>query len=113
MRVVERLSLGELSEMAEQMYGSFVKADVDVAKEILIVGMELHADGEAELLDQGSKQADLWGINLYPAKFGTTEFVEFDSMINIRPSQGNFSRGVEDPAVREKIQAIVAQRIHE
>lgn len=113
MKIVGRISIKELSEMAEKMYGSFVKADVDVAKGVLIVGMELHADGEAELLGQGSKRADLWGINLYPAKFGTDEFIEFDSMINIRPSQGNFSRGVEDPAIRQKIQAIIAQRVHE
>lgn len=107
MKIVEKISVAELRKMAQQMYGVFVKADVDLAKSVVIVDMELHADGEAELLAGGSKQNDLWGINLYPDKFGTEEFIEFDSMINIRPSQKNFSRSVEDEQVRQKIKDIV------
>jgi len=58
------------------------------------------------LLDDGSKQADLWGINLYPEETGD-DWIEYDSMINVRPSQGNRSRGVEDQALREAIRQIV------
>jgi hypothetical protein len=109
MTIVERenrLSLAELREMAVNRFGDLVKAVVDVKKERMAVDAELHADEEALLLEGGSEQADLWGINLYPELEGD-DFVEFDSMINLRPSWGNRSRGVEDPAVRERIRAIV------
>jgi len=109
MRVVDRenrLSLFELQEMAAGMFGDLVKAVVDVNREIMIVDAELHADAEAMLLENGSDQADLWGINLYPG-LEVDGFVEYDSMINLRPSQGNPGRGVQDPAVRERIRTIV------
>lgn len=113
MKVVDKISVKELQEMADKMYGSLVKADVDVARRVVIVDMEMHADGEAELLQSGSKQADLWGINLYPAKFGTDEFIEFDSMINLKPRQQNMTRGVEDPKIQEQIRAIISEVVHE
>ena len=99
--------------MAERMYGTMVKADVDVAKKIVVIDMDMHADGEAYLLKHGSQQTDLWGINLYPDKFGTDEFIEFDSMINIRPRQNNPSRDVLDPAIRQQIINIIAGVVRE
>src|ERR1700704_4313427 len=97
MKIVNnKITVAELSEMAEKMYGSLVKGVVDIQKHILIVDAEMHADEEQLLLEDGSIQQDLWGINLYPTKFGTDEFIEFDSMINIRPRQQNMSRGVEN-----------------
>ena len=63
---------------------------------------ELHADEEALLLENGSLQENLWGINIYP-ELEDPERIEFDSVINIRPSQGNLSRGVDDPVIRERI----------
>ncbi|MBI5415619.1 MAG: hypothetical protein HZA29_02270 [Candidatus Omnitrophica bacterium] len=92
------------------MFGNFVKAVVDVEREVIAVDAELHSDLEAVLLDEGAKQKDLWGINLYPAMPGD-EWIECDSMINVRPSQGNGSRGVENEETRQKIMAIVAKRI--
>ena len=83
-------------------FGDMVKAVVDVRQGIVGVDAELHADIEKELLSQGSLQEDLWGINLYPEQEGD-DFIEFDSLINIRPMQGNRSRDVQDPAIREKI----------
>jgi hypothetical protein len=109
MRIVEgssRITLDELSKMAEAMFGDLVKGVVDVALDRMVVDAELHADEEALLIERGSDQTDLWGINLYPALEGD-DFVEFDSMINLRPSQGNRGRGVEDPAMRERIRRIV------
>lgn len=99
--------------MAERMYGTMVKADVDIAKKIVLIDMDMHADGEAYLLERGSQQTDLWGINLYPDKFGTDEFIEFDSMINIRPRQNNPSRDVLDPAIRRQIIDIIAGVVRE
>ena len=73
-------------------------------------GGELHSDEESLLLEEGSKQKNLWGINIYPNKSGE-ELIEFDSMINLRPSQGNRSRDVLDPTARQKIKEIVTQLI--
>jgi hypothetical protein len=105
--VRDSVTLVHLAELAESGFGNLVKVVVDVDKGILAVGGEMHADEEAVLLGLGSNQADLWGINLYPSQYGQGDWVEFDSMINIRPRQGNRSRGVEDPAAQEKIVAIV------
>jgi hypothetical protein len=107
MKQVEKITLSELKIMAEKIFGNLVKADVDIAKRIVVIDAELHADIEQYMLDNGSKQNDLWGINLYPDQYGTPDFIEFDSMINIRPRQGNRSRFVENPAVRETITEII------
>ncbi len=88
------------------MFGELVKAVVDVKLETMVVDAELHSDEEAFLLERGSRQADLWGINLYP-DLRDEAFVEFDSMINLRPSQGNRGRGIEDSLIRERIVLIV------
>ena len=104
------LTCADLQQMAGAMFGDFVKAVVDVDRELLAVDAELHADLEALLLQDGSDQRSLWGINLYPdAPRG--QFVEYDSMINLRPSQNNRSRGVEDEAMRKRIVAVVERRI--
>jgi len=100
----------ELRRIARQQFGDFVKAVVDVQRGVMAIGAELHADEEALLLQQGARQADLWGINLYPDR-ANDELIEFDSMINVRPSQGNRSRGVDDAAVRGLIQAIVGRLV--
>lgn len=96
--------------MAGELFGDMVKAVVDVDRELIAVDAELHSDLEALLLQDGSKQKNLWGINLYPEMQGD-EFVEFDSMINMRPSQDNRSRGVEDENIRKQILKIVVMRI--
>jgi hypothetical protein len=113
MKKVDKISLNELQEMSEKIFGAMVKADVDIVKEIVVMDAELHADMEAFMLENGSKQEDLWGINLYPSKFGTDEFIEFDSMINIRPRQGNTSRYIGDEKVRTKIKQIIAGVVYE
>ena len=110
--VRDAVTLHELRSRAREQFGEMVKAVVDVEQGIMAIGGELHADEEAILLDQGSRQSDLWGINLYPDSAGA-ERVEFDSMINVRPGQGNRSRTVEDPARRERIQEIVSRLIRE
>ncbi|MDD2753636.1 MAG: DUF5674 family protein [Candidatus Portnoybacteria bacterium] len=107
MKIVEnKITIEELKEMAQKMFGSLVKAVVDTEKEIMAVDGELHADLEVLLSESGSKRANLWGINIYPELEGD-EQIEFDSMINLKPHLGNRTRGVEDAAVREKIIVIV------
>ena len=95
--------------IAEDQFGDMVKAVVDVRREIMAFGGELHSDDEADLLEDGSEQADLWGINLYPGA-PLADWIEYDSLINVRPSAGNRSRGVDDPAIREQIRGI-AERL--
>ena len=102
------ISRDELTEIAKQQFGDMVKAVVDMEQGIMAIGGELHSDEEAVLLDQGSAQRHLWGINLYPDK-PLTEWIEFDSMINVRPSGGNRSRYVESSEIREAVIRIVNQ----
>lgn len=111
MTLIHHITLAELRIMAESFFGDMVKGVVDLRLGLLVLDAELHADQEVFLLEQGSNQEDLWGINLYPDLFGTDDFVEFDSMINIRPSQGNRSRSVEDADVREAILKLVASKV--
>jgi hypothetical protein len=111
MKDVDRITITELSGMADKMYGSLVKAVVDIEKGEMVVDAEMHVDEEELLLKKGSKQKNLWGINLYPGKFNSDGFVEFDSMVNIRPSQQNYSRSVEDKKTRDAIIDLVMQKV--
>ncbi|MGH7193360.1 MAG: DUF5674 family protein [Candidatus Saccharimonadales bacterium] len=105
------ITIDELTQMAQAMYGNLVKAVVDLKRNVMVVDAEMHADEEQFLLEDGSQQNDLWGINLHPAKFGKDEFIEFDSMINIRPRQQNMSRDVEDKAIRRQITELVNGKV--
>jgi hypothetical protein len=105
--VTSPIALADLKAMADAGLGVLVKAVVDVERAIIVVDADMHADQEAFLLVQGSSQENLWGINLYP-DMPADEWVEFDSMINLRPSQGNRTRGVDSAEIRAKILAIVA-----
>lgn len=104
--ISEPISTQRLADIAAEPFGDMVKAVVDTKLRQLALGGELHSDEEAALLEQGSAQADLWGINIYPEK-PRSEWVEFDSLINIRPRLGNRSRGVEDAVTRDLICEIV------
>jgi hypothetical protein len=108
MKIVDGpISLADLKVLAEGRFGNLVKAVVDVERKIMALDGELHADEEALLLENGSRQEDLWGINIYP-ELEEPDRIEFDSVINIRPSQGNRSRGVDDQRTREKIVKVVS-----
>ena len=111
MRIItEHVTLDELKLMAVGMFGDMVKAVVDVDRELVALDGELHSDLEALLIENGSGQKSLWGINLYPDMKGD-DFIEFDSLINVRPSQGNRSRGVESDEMRARIVRVVARWI--
>jgi hypothetical protein len=100
----------ELKDIASKRFGDMVKAVVDLEKQIMAVGGDLHSDEEAFLLAQDSKQENLWGINLYP-DMEIPDMVEFDSMINIRPRQNNRSRKVENENLQKQILEIVKRLI--
>lgn len=92
--------------MAPDFFGDMVKAVVDIDRKIVALNAELHADLERLLLNNGSGQDSLWGINLYP-EVEDEDFIEFDSLINISPRRNNFSRDVEDQNIRKQIIDIV------
>jgi len=110
MIVRDTLTFEDLRKAAAGRFGDMVKAVVDVDRELVAVDAELHADLESLLLEDGSAQSSLWGINLYPDLPGD-QWIEFDSLINMRPSQGNRSRGVEDEAIRKHVRAVVEKRV--
>ena len=104
----DTIALDEIRTLAEARFGDMIKGVVDLERGILLLDADLHADQEASLLADGSKQANLWGINLYPDVVGD-DWLEFDSMINLRPSFGNRTRGVDDADTRAAITAFIAR----
>jgi hypothetical protein len=106
------MTMAELRSLAEGRFGDLVKAVVDVRRNVMAIDADLHSDEEALLLENGSAQADLWGINLYP-DLPSADWIEFDSMINIRPSQGNRSRGVDDLDMQSRIVEVVNSLVRE
>ncbi len=89
--VSTQIARADLLKWGEEQFGDWIKAVVDMSRGIMAVGGDLHADDEALLLADGSRLQNLWGINLYPEDAGP-DWIEFDSMINIRPRDGNRSR---------------------
>lgn len=113
MKIIDTpIPMADIEVMANDGFGDFVKAVVDVERGIMAVDGELHADEEALLLQNGSAQNHLWGINIYPELSGSDR-IEFDSMINIRPAQRNRSRSVEDPVIRDHIIRVVDALLEE
>ena len=106
----QAISIAELKELAQNTFGDMIKCVADVKRGLLAIDADLHADLERLLLEDGSAQEDLWGFNLWVEEKGD-DFIEFDSLINIRSWQGNPSRDVENPEIRESIKAIVQQFI--
>lgn len=108
--VREPVPLSQVRALAQLRFGDMVKAAVDIRRGVMVLGGELHSDEEALLLEDGARQADIWGINIYPDEPEDT-WIEFDSMINVRPAQGNRSRGVDDPSIQIQIRRVVAALI--
>jgi hypothetical protein len=112
MKLVEKeIALDELKHMSTKMFDTLVKAVVDIEKEIMVVDAPMHVDQESWLLENESKQENLWGINLYPEHWGAANFIVFDSMINLRPNQGNRTRAIDNPKIRERILKIVLRLV--
>jgi hypothetical protein len=105
------ISINELKQIASHGFGNFVKVVVDIQKRIMVIDASLHADEEAMLLEHGSSQKNLWGINLYTEKYNSSDFIEYDSMINLRPQDNNISRNVNDEKTRSIIQIMVYELV--
>lgn len=110
--IKDSISQEELLKIAKEGFGDFVKAVVDLEKGIMAIGGELHADEEVLLMEEaGSKRENTWGINIYPEK--SDEWIEFNSMVNIKPSLGNRSRNVENITTQDKIKKIVGKLVRD
>jgi len=103
--VRDKVALDELKEMSKKMHYNLVKVVVDVERHIMAVDAGMHADAETLLLEDGSLQENLWGINIYPYEPIDT-WIEFYSTINMRPSYGNRTRGVDDMRTQQMIKKI-------
>ncbi|MEK7598041.1 MAG: DUF5674 family protein [Patescibacteria group bacterium] len=81
-----------------ELFDIYIKTVIDIRKRICSAGCDRHFDGEKILLNQGSKQEDLWGggIDL------KTKMIDCNSMINIRPQQKNMSNEIQDETTRKK-----------
>ena len=100
-----------MGQIAKEGFGDMVKVAIDIEKGIMAIGGELHMDEMESLLEkENSLHQNIWGVNLYPEKSGN-DFVEFDSMINLKPAFGNRTRGVDDIEIQKKIIEIISNLI--
>jgi len=111
MKVIRgEITRADLKEISSHYFKTLIKAVIDVEREIIALDAELHVDLEALLLEDGSKQENLWGINIYPDKTGE-DFMEYSALINIKPSQNNASMDILDEGMRRRIEEIVKKWI--
>lgn len=89
-------------EKLKEVFDLYIKTVIDIDKKICSAGMDRHFEGEQILLQDGSKQSDLWGggVDL------ETKVVDFNSFINIRPSDNNTSNEIQNPELREKYEEL-------
>ena len=104
--IKDKISIDELKELAQKSFGDMVKAVVDIEQKIMAVGCSMHSDAESLLLRQGSRQQNLWGINIFPNE-QQEAMIEYTSLINIRPKQNNLSMNITEESLRNKIKEIV------
>jgi len=102
----------DLTRVVKRWFGDMVKYVADIERGVIAIGGELHADAEELLLEDGSRQADLWGANYYPGG-GRDQCIEYTSLINIRPAQGNQGMEIEDHGVRERVRSLTFALIGE
>jgi len=100
----------ELKSLCERWFGDMVKMVVDVERDMVGVGGELHADAEALLIQNGCRQKDIWGVNLYPG-LDPEKRLECTALINIRPTQDNPSMEILDDHVKKKVKAIIEKLV--
>ncbi|MDO9548807.1 MAG: DUF5674 family protein [Candidatus Marinimicrobia bacterium] len=93
-------------KLCQAHFGNFIKFVADIDLKVIAAGGEMHADAEALLLNNGSKQVSLWGANLYPEN-EPEKRIEFESFINIRPLDDNMAMIIQNAEIRHKIKNLV------
>jgi len=104
--IKEKISKDHLKQLAQETFGDMIKIVVDLERNIMAIGGEMHADCEQVLLEDGSKQENLWGANIYPDS-DEDNFIEYQSLINIRPRVGNRSMEIEDENIRNQVKRVI------
>lgn len=104
------VSRKQLTEIAKEYYEDIIKGVVDINREVVALGGEMHADAEEGLLNDGSQLRDLWGFNLLLDELKENCLV-YESFINIRPGDNNKSLEVQDPEIRKQMMQIIFKRI--
>ena len=94
----------QVDEMLQEL-GSFIKLAVDIQRNILAGGGQMHADCESVLLQDGSQQSEIWGADWIPS----IQKVEFDALINIRPNQQNYAMTIQDSNIKQRVETITRQ----
>lgn len=94
-----------IRRLADEEFGNMIKFVVDVENELICAGGGLHSDEEEILLAEGSKQQVLWGANFYLER-PVGKRLEFTSMINIRPADGNTKQEITSPDLRQRVAAL-------
>jgi hypothetical protein len=92
----------QMNQMLESL-GTYIKLAVDIERGIAVGGGILHADCEAILLQDGSKQENIWGADWIP----NSQELAYEALINIRPKQGNMTMTINDENIRKRINEIV------
>ncbi|MES2060034.1 MAG: DUF5674 family protein [Patescibacteria group bacterium] len=109
--IKDTIGLPEVQEIAQEFYFPMIKGVVDIEKGIIALGGEYHNDANMLLQkEEGCKQSDIWGFNIYTDK-PKEEWLEYTSLINIRPAVGNRSMIVGDQIIRDKMKAIINSKI--
>ncbi len=110
--IASRIDPAQLARLVREQFEDMVKYVVDVERRVIGVGGEMHVDAEQALLEDGSRQSDLWGANYYPGR-GRDGCIEYTSLINIRPTAGNRGMELQDPVLRERVREITFELLGE
>ena len=102
----KKITENELREIAKDFYIDMIKGVADIERGILAIGGEYHMDANAILIENGSRQQNVWGFNWYFDRTGD-ERIEYVSLINIRPAQGNRSMEVQNASLRDAMRIII------
>ena len=108
--IKEKIILDELKKIAEENFGDMIKGAVDVEKKVVALGGEMHIDANEELIKTGSEQQNIWGFNIHINR-PREDWLEFNSLINIKPAVGNRSMNIENETIRKKIKGIFNELI--
>jgi hypothetical protein len=108
--IKEKIDKEYLKKFLDNPFKEMVKFVVDIEKEIIALGGELHSDAEEILTKNGSDNRNLWGGNLYPLGEKNNR-IEYTSLINIRPSQDNTSMGIQSQEIKTKVDQIIDKLI--
>lgn len=110
--VKDKISTAELKELGKVFYDTMIKGVVDIENEIIAFGGEYHIDANGVLIDEGSRQSDIWGFNIVFER-SKDSWIEYISLINIRPQAGNMNMEVQDSLIRDKMKKIINSKIHD